>query len=520
MTSEDSSTSGASLPSPLLFPKALPYLEPACLLAGKLVLAALAGDRVRPADLRTLGARDVLILEKQAAPEGLRKETHVEKLYRRISDVRKNNCEVALLHGTSAYALVEKREFARLRHVLVPLDLTLLAAGLGLLVYGKRKILVPVGRTRILTHRVSRDYLVLEVRFKARDQTRQYAPAGLSPLEILQLLDGLDYVLLRGADRIVAGEHKGDIDLLVSHEALGHLKERFSRRIGTASVDAYTDDGQGGHAYKSVPYFTPPLAREMLDSAAPGEGGIRLPSPHWRFLAFCYHLMFHGKCVPYGPQQLCPESFTKPDYHPELVKLAGAANRPVPRDIDAMEALLEETGVMPSLDLIGFYSSKDEFLKKRYFDCAPVKPGLATFFVRDFGGGPAVVDGMRQRLMETFEILVEGGVDDHNRHAIIHGVRGGNWSDSAAPGGRAEPVHWFVCWDPSPQPPSPRTRRKHPRVDNEHIRLKDDLRKDFGGGGTRDLRVIHSSDNSLEAVNHLEHLGLKDHPEIARRLSE
>ena len=517
---EDSNVPSTGLPSPLLFPKALPYLEPAGLLAGKLVLVALAGDRVRPADLLPLGPRDILILDKQAAPEALRKETHVEKLYRRIPDVRKNNCEVALLHGTSAYALMEKREFARLHHVLVPLDLTLLAAGLGLLVYGKRKILVPVGRTRIGTPRENRDYLVLEVRFKARDQTRQYAPAGLSPLKILQLLDGLDYVLLRGADRILSGEHKGDIDLLVSHNALDHLKDRFSRRIGTASVDAYTDDGQGGHAYKSVPYFAPSLARELLDNAAPSEGGIRLPSPHWRFLGFCYHLIFHGKCVPNSPQQLCSKSFTKPDYHPELVKLAEAASCPAPNDIDAMEALLEEAGVMPSLDLIGFYSLKDEFLKKRYFDCAPAKPGLATFFVRDFGGGPAVVDGMRQRLKETFEILVEGGVDDHNRHAIIHGVRGGNWSDSAASGGRAEPVHWFVCWDHSPQPPSPRTRRKHPRVDNEHIRLKDDLRKDFGGGSSRDLRVIHSSDNTLEALDHLEHLGLKEHPDIARRLSE
>ena len=51
---------------------------------------------------------------------------------------------------------------------------------------------------------------------------------------------------------------------------------------------------------------------------------------------------------------------------------------------------------------------------------------------------------------------------------MLQGVRGGNWADSDAPGGRAEPVYWFVCWDPAPRLPSARTRRKHPRVDNEN----------------------------------------------------
>ncbi|MEI8243834.1 MAG: hypothetical protein WCI17_11245 [bacterium] len=32
------------------------------------------------------------------------------------------------------------------------------------------------------------------------------------------------------------------------------------------------------------------------------------------------------------------------------------------------------------------------------------------------------------------------------------------------------------------------------------------------------LCVVHSSDNSLEAIDYLEHLGLAKHPEIMRRL--
>jgi hypothetical protein len=56
-------------------------------------------------------------------------------------------------------------------------------------------------------------------------------------------------------------------------------------------------------------------------------------------------------------------------------------------------------------------------------------------------------------------------------------------------------------------------------MDNENIRLKDDLRRDLGTRDKKILRVIHSSDNSLEALDHLEHLGVKDHPDIAKRLA-
>jgi hypothetical protein len=318
-----------------------------------------------------------------------------------------------------------------------------------------------------------------------------------------------------------AGQHQGDIDILVSQQALKDFKERFSEEVGTYSFDVYTDDGQGGHGFKSVPYFTPGLAQAILKTSILSEGGIRIAAPHWRFLAFCYHLMFHGKSRPPPPAtlEIGPDSFTKPHYYQELQRLAHLAGAAMPHTFDDIENLLQNAGVLPSLDLIGFYSNKNPFLQKRYFDKAPMKIGLATFFVRDFGNGLEQVDALRARLLTYFEILAEGPIHGANRERVLHGVRGGNWADAAAPGGRAEPVYWFVCWDASPCPPSARTRRKHPRVDNEHIRLKDHLRRDLGGGGEKILRVVHSSDNSLEALDHLEHLGLKQHPEIAKYLA-
>lgn len=496
-------------------------LEFAELIRDKLVLVALAGNAV-PADyLRDHGASDVLILERTGSLKATRNAGHVRQRYRRIPDVRKNNCNLAILYGRAAFALLEKREFARFTHVLVPLGPALLAAGLGLLVYGRRKVLMLAGITEFECNGKRRRYAVLETRVKPGDQSRQYGPAGLSPMELTRRLAGLNYVVLRASEMIEADRHHGDIDLLVSQDGLRGLKERFQGEIGTYPLDVYTDDGQEGHAYKGVPYFTLKLAKGILDSAIISEGGIRIAAPHWRFLSFCYHLLFHDKSRPAHPDtlELSENSFTKPQYYQELTRLAKCANQPCPRTFDALENLLRSAGVLPSLDMIGFYSNKNAFLKNRYFDAAPMKAGLATFFVRDFGSGLEQVNEVRARLLEHFEILVEGPVNAANHARVICGVRGGNWLDNAAPGGLAEPVYWFVCWDPSPRPPCTRTRRKHPRVDNENIRLKDHLRRDLGGSiGNKILRIIHSSDNSLEAVDHLETLGLLDDPEEVRRL--
>jgi hypothetical protein len=508
-----------ALDDPTAKPPTLGFSE---LVRGKLVLVALAGNAVTADCLRAHGACDVLILESTASHKATRTVSHVLQRYRRIPDVRKNNCNFAILYGRSAFALLEKREFARFSHVLVPLGPALLAVGLGLLFYGRRKVLVRVGTTELECNGRRRRYAVLETRVKPGDQSRQYGPAGLSPMELTQRLAGLDYVVLRASEMIETDRHHGDIDLLVSQDGLHGLKKRFQSEVGTYPLDVYTDDGQEGHAYKGVPYFTLELARGILDSAIISQGGIRIPAPHWRFLAFCYHLLFHDKSHTTHPDvlELGENSFTKPQYYQELTRLAQCANQPCPLTFDAIENLLRDAGVLPSLDMIGFYSNKNAFLKKRYFDAAPMKAGLATFFVRDFGSGLEQVNEVRTRLLEHFEILAEGPVDATHRERVICGVRGGNWLDNAAPGGLAEPVYWFVCWDPSPRPPCPRTRRKHPRVDNENIRLKDHLRRDLGGvHGNKILRIIHSSDNSLEAVDHLEPLGLLDHPEVMRHLA-
>lgn len=494
-------------------------IDPASLLNQRVVLAALPPAGLTAERLAAQGARDVLMLSKTGPKDPERLPDQVRQGYRQLSDVRRNNCQVAILHGAAAYALAEKSRFGRFDHILVPLS-GLPALLLGLLRYAWRGGLSLAGSTRLPLANGHKTYLVLRADLKPRDNRRQYGPTGATPLQILQQLRDLNQIVLRWSEAIEAGRHEGDIDILIAASDLPIMKTRFEQVVGTYPLDVYTDDGSAGHAYKSVPYFMPELARRLLQSAITGPTGVRVAAPDWRFLSFCYHLTFHNKSERIAAEttRIDRDTYQSPHYYEELARLAALAGQTTPEGYDDIEARLRQAGVFPSLDLIGFYSNRNAFLKKRYFDQAPVAAGLATFFIRDFGQGLSCLDAVRQRIQEHFTILVEGPVSDSARAAILAGVRGGNWADPQAPGGRAEAIYWFVCWDDAPQAPSHRTRRKHPRVDNEHIRLKDVIRGEIGGGGRKVQPVVHSSDNSLEALDHLVHLKLTSHPAVLAKL--
>ena len=99
-------------------------------------------------------------------------------------------------------------------------------------------------------------------------------------------------------------------------------------------------------------------------------------------------------------------------------------------------------------------------------------------------------------------------------------VRGGNWADPEAPEGIAPPIHWFACFDDSPVKPSRRTRKRYPRVDNENIMRKHAIREQIGEKTRKPQRIIHASDNTREAIEHLELLGLSESPDIKKIIGE
>jgi hypothetical protein len=489
----------------------------------KLVVVALPDDEGVAQRLKKVGARDVLLL-LPGGGRGERHDVYVRSAYSGSSRLGENNCEVAVLNGRSAYALRSRRYFGRFEIIAVPAGLGLFAGGPGLMAYVAQRGLIFEGTCSLPgSNGRGRAWLIFRNEMFRRNRKRLFGLSGGTALRILQDISDLDCVALRRLEDIESEVHEGDIDLLVSHRSLPDLVERLNRQVGTWPIDAHTDNGQYGHGSRDRhPYFPPEMAEKVLASAVVSTKGVRQPSPRWRFMSLCFHLYVHksGEVAP-GRNVLDERTFSKPSHYRELVRAAELAGAPVPKTFDEIEDLLRGEGVLPGFDTIGFRSRRNEFLKERYVRASQQEPGLCVFLVRDFGLDGAAIDEIGSAIRAAkFRVVAERPVDPMKERDAVTWIRGGNWADSKGRDGQAPPIYCFVCIDDNPSPPSRRLRRKYPLLDNENVRLKEKIRADFGSrAGARRLNLLHSSDNTPEAIEYLERLGMGDHPDVSTRLS-
>lgn len=488
------------------------------IVAGKLVLVALPRAPELLTYIRNCHAKHILTLLPHRS-DTLQHSFYVEKPFSSLRNVGENNCQVAILDSISCAALTRKRYFARTRleKILIPMDATLLFALPGLTYYRHRKWLALEGKTTIRFAGKHYRYMVLSVQRRQIPNRRLYAPADWDAGKILNHIQNINYAVLRGIDRIEAGAAVKDIDLLVSDQDLPKLRELLSQEIGLVPLDVHTESGIDGHSFESVPYFEPQFARRILDSAQLRESGFRAPSPKYQYLSLIYHLIFHGKSrhIPPETTMLDETTFGRPHHYKDLVQLAQQAGMPIPTSFDDLDNALQRNDAFPSKDLIGFYARRNPFVARRYLGRKFLRPGLATFFVRDFGYHELLIETVREALEKEYCLLAEGPIDTQTQRSIIHKARGGNWRDETSKQ-LAEPIYWFLCFDEHPIAPTGRLRRKYPNLDNERTaRIKYHIRNQTAARiGVS--RVVHASDNSDEAYEHIQAIGLEKYPAVCR----
>jgi hypothetical protein len=462
--------------------------------------------------------KDLLIFRRTGAPVPQRHQQSIESRLRTLSDIAMTNCQVAILDSLSSRALNSKHFFwkTRIDYFLVPKGASKLLYLAGLTYYQRSRRLVVVDETEIESKAGKRSYLIIKVqRNRGVHNRRLFAPHDWSPIEIFNEMKGLNYVLLRSIEAIETGKDYKDIDVLISDDDLPELSRRFSQSIGLAQFEVYAETGIGGHDFQSVPYFMPSFARKILAGAEVRPSGIRVPSAIDRYLSLAYHLLFHGKSrhLERGAA-LSEATFSKPRHYQALVKAARNAGLEAPQSFDDIDRHLKEHGSFPSTDILGFYSRRNKFVAARYLHKKAEPPGLVVFFVRDFGQPATFIDEMEKVLKNEYEIVASGAVDQSIGKAVSERVRGGNWRDNADTS-LGDPVHWFVCVDPNPIAVDRKLRKKYPLLDNARTaNLKLALRQ-LGGG----KRVVHASDNSSEAMEHVSILGLERDARIMRFFS-
>jgi len=342
------------------------------LVRDRLVAVALPPSSGYAEALRSLSARDVLLIQRSGPVEGARGGDHAIVAYESAKSAYANNCSVVLLHGTSAAAAMSPKTLARFETIFIPLGPALGLALPALFRHVRRRRLVIAGQTRLTAGGRTRRYLVVKSQVVASDNRRQFGTTGLSPLDVIRRLEGLDYVVLRWPELIEEGRHEGDIDILVAHGDADKVVARYADSVATYPLDVYSDDGSSGYYFNRAPYYTPGMARRMLDTATTTAAGIRVADARWRYLSFGYHLMLHIKSrrVPPGTNTIGPGTFRSSKYFAELQRLAALAGEPLPGSFDDIEAALKRADAWPAIDLMGFYAEKNRFLKHRYFEHA------------------------------------------------------------------------------------------------------------------------------------------------------
>lgn len=261
----------------------------------------------------------------------------------------------------------------------------------------------------------------------------------------------IEYAVLRFYEQLPKLHRAaGDLDILVDDkdkqkvttflESLEHLRTNVSEdiRIGLHSVS-----GNSGN----VPYYPPPLARQILSQSVEGPAGARIPSPEDALHSFVYHALYHAKK---GYSSGIPSSLKKyTDKHPEndyasrIKEMAAKLQAPVGNTMEEMDEYLATVGWRPKLDTLAKIAETNAWVQDRFFakvSSQDFASGLSVFMVRDW----VIAEGLKEKVIsiieqEGFSILKAKLLKGEIKKAATEELRGGTWGTNE--NGEEEGMH-------------------------------------------------------------------------------
>ncbi|WP_395660202.1 hypothetical protein [Aestuariivirga sp.] len=351
---------------------------------------------------------------------------------------------------------------------------------------------------------------------KRRKKKRRYIPRRLGVERFFKALkdESIDYVVLRWFDSLPTLAQGEDIDLLVADEDLERIERHLngSRRNGTP-VDLYTVSGLPGTDYRGVPYFPPPLAREVLATAGFQSNGVRVPDTWHHLSTMCYHALFHKgfDCgLPEGPGLQSKVTRADHDYAAAIGDCARSTNVVMDNlTLDGIRKWLDQVGWQPPMDTLEKLARRNAWVREAFFPQEDLShsdwDGLAVFVVRDRGLSslPQIRDALWR---EGFDMLDEGAIPPELREQAKYQIRGGNWHRGPWPESGGDPAYIIVTFDVFPVNPNPKLQASHFGLTNERIYKAKRRARDIINNAlpsTNRCNAIHSSDNSSQALHYL-----------------
>ena len=189
-----------------------------------------------------------------------------------LNDVRQNNAEVLVLDSWAALAAAQFRSVRHAQYVALKLQPTPLC-WLAMLLALSQCLFYRFAWPRVVNCGKSGAGPWL-VAFRVRkprphDGVRRFVPHGLGIAGFLQKLQaaGVRHAVLRWFEDLPQLPVGEDLDLLVDDASLDSVRSLLDDGPGIQPIDLYSVTGLPGADFRSMPYFPPYLAEQLLERA-------------------------------------------------------------------------------------------------------------------------------------------------------------------------------------------------------------------------------------------------------------
>ncbi|WP_033543328.1 hypothetical protein [Planococcus sp. CAU13] len=353
-------------------------------------------------------------------------------------------------------------------------------------------------------------FLVKMKQIVHNDRNFRRLPRNMTVAQFIEQLNrkGCRYVILRWFEDLPHVEYGGDIDLLVHDDDAAILDSilTWSPRKGGIPCDVYSVSGLPSYSFKEIAYYPPVVAQQLLERSAEHESGAKVPSENDYFYSLVFHALYHkGYESGLSEDGIQAPKVSDPghDFQTVLAEMAKKQGVAVDINMKALDALLEEKGWKPTLDMLEKLGQDNEWCAKLANDILkdmPEVPGLAVFIIREAAASPADEQKVKEELEKHgFQLIRSKKLNGYEKQHAAQQLRGGNWGEKSSVLSGGLPATFVAAIDLDPIEPSIELKNKYPLLDNRRIAdVKKDMREKFF------KNIIHSSDSARQAAHYLE----------------
>ena len=432
--------------------------------------------------------------------------------YYNYKQAKKNNAEVLFLNSTAAAAIRRYYFIGHVKYFLLPINISLLLIPvlMGLLRYATRKQYKYLWILKTDSKKIKyRYWLVFETNRKKASlcSARFYSPI-ISRDILFKKLEDINYCLLRWHEWLDTFTKDDDLDMLVANGDIDRVIDILNTNIGTLPMGLHPVSGHHLLGKSKISYYPPELAEEILMNSIVGPNNVKIPNPEYALLCFIYHALFR-KGYKSGLKSKFNKSVSKDKFSKYLNIKAQDAGISVPNTMEELAEFLKYKNWLPTKDMIYKYALSNEWVKDYFLSDNAKKfpPGLTVFLIRELGSKTEIIDETKHLLKEAgFKILKSEKLCDVKQSVAAKKIRGGNWKESKVSEASGLPSWVITAFDPNPIKPNKKKLISDPFLDNARIMIKTNIRKMANEHFLQNQKVniIHSSDNSHEALDYIE----------------